>query len=70
MYNLSIEGLIWRFYLMMVVVIVPFLLGYGIFALIALPILLSAMFGIKFKRHQKEEAFSTKEKEKSVSVAA
>jgi hypothetical protein len=70
MYNLSIEGLIWRFYLMMLAVIVPFYLGYGIFALIALPILLTAMFGMSFRHARKSSSNPVTQKEKGVSAVA
>jgi hypothetical protein len=70
MYNLSVEGLIWRFYLLMLVVIISFFAGYGIFALVALPILLSAMFGIRFKHAAKEESQDIKGKGTSVSAVA
>lgn len=49
MYNLSIDQLIMRFYLMMLAVVVPMYIGIPVLAFLALPILLSAMFGIQFK---------------------
>lgn len=58
-FNLTIENAIWRFYLMMAVVIVPFFLGVPIFALLALPIFLSVMLGITFntKVERRVESF-------------
>ena len=52
---------------MMIAVIIPFYLGYGIFALIALPILLSGMFGMCFSKPKKVDL---KEKEQSISAVA
>ena len=70
MYNISVEGLIWRFYLLMLVVIVPFFIGYGIFALVALPILLSAMFGMSYKQVKNTESKQVKEKARAISAVA
>ena len=55
---------------MMLVVIISFFLGYGIFALVALPILLSAMFGIKFSHSKNKELQKVKGKERSISAVA
>lgn len=54
----------------MLVVIISFFVGYGIFALVALPILLSAMFGIRFKHAAKSENQRIKGKGTSVSAVA
>lgn len=70
MYNLSVEGLIWRFYLMMLVVILAIFCGYSIFALIALPVFLSGMFGMRFTRLGKQKTENIKGKEKPVSAVA
>jgi hypothetical protein len=70
MYNLNIDSLIWRFYLMMLAVIIPFFMGYGVFSLIALPVFLSAMFGLSFRHRSQRDNVKAKEKESSVSAVA
>jgi len=49
MFDASVESIIWRFYLLMAVVIVPFTIGVPILALLALPVFLSALLGVSFK---------------------
>ncbi len=49
-YELSVGGVVLRFYLMMAVVIAAGFSGYWIFALLGLPILISMMIGLKFVR--------------------
>jgi len=48
-YSLSFTSVIWRFYLMMAIVIVAGFSGYWLVGLIALPIFLSIMIGVEFK---------------------
>lgn len=47
-YNLSIGAAIWRFYLMMAVVLIAGFSGYWLIGFLALPIFLSIMMGTKF----------------------
>jgi hypothetical protein len=47
-FSISIATAILRFYLMMALVIVPFFLGAPLFALLACPVFLSTILGIKF----------------------
>lgn len=70
MYNLSIDQLIMRFYLMMLAVVVPMYIGIPALAFLALPILLSAMFGIQFKIPKKQSRSKSIEKRKSISAIA
>jgi hypothetical protein len=69
MYKLTVEGLIWRFYLLMVVIIVPFYIDKPIFALVALPVFLTALFGMRFS-FRKAKRRKLIEKEHSTSVVA
>lgn len=48
-FTASFETIILRLYLLMAVVIIPFLIGAPILSLIALPIFLSCMLGISIK---------------------
>lgn len=48
LFNISIETFMIRFYLMMIVVIGAFFIGMPFLAILALPILLSNMLGIRF----------------------
>lgn len=59
-FELEIDKIIIRYYLMMAAVIVPFLIGVPLLAILALPIFLSALMGIKFE-------FGVKESKGSVS---
>lgn len=54
--QLSITGLIWRFYLMMALVIVAGFTGIWLLALLALPLFFSALMGISFTKKAKAEA--------------
>lgn len=49
-FKLSFDTAIWRFYLMMVVAIVPFFIGVPYFAVLAAPVFLSIMLGISFEK--------------------
>ncbi len=49
-FSASFDTILWRFYLMMVVVIAPFVLGVPFLAILALPIFLSTMLGVSFKK--------------------
>lgn len=48
--NLSLAGLMLRFYLMMLIVIIAGFTHMWILSVLALPILLSALMGVQFKR--------------------
>ncbi len=48
MYDASFDTIFLRFNLMMAVVVVPFVLDIPVVAILALPIFLSCMFGIRF----------------------
>ena len=54
----------------MAVVIIPFYVGYPIFALIALPVFLTALYGLTFRHKQKANSKKAIQKEKAVSVVA
>lgn len=46
-YKLSFDRIIWRFYLMMAVVVGSFIIGVPALAILSLPIFLSAIMGVK-----------------------
>ncbi|NOT38374.1 MAG: hypothetical protein HOP11_13465 [Saprospiraceae bacterium] len=50
MYNLSLDKLMWRFYLMMGIVIAAFYLGIPWLSILSVPVLLSALAGWSFKK--------------------
>lgn len=58
LYTASFETVIWRFYLLMAVVVISFFIGAPELALLSVPIFLSAMLGVSF---EKTEAESTEE---------
>jgi len=51
-FEVSLDKVIMRFFAMMVTVIVPFLLGVPYLAILACPVFLSAMLGVKFSKSQ------------------
>jgi|GEM_PF-910253 len=53
-FDLNIITLVWRFYLMMGVVIIAGFSGYWLIALLALPIFLSTIMGISFTKNEEE----------------
>ena len=55
MYNLSVSGVILRFYIMMACVIIPIFIGYPVLAFLSIPVFLSIMFGISFKRSKENK---------------
>ena len=55
-YEASFTSILMRFYLMMIAVVVPFLIGMPILALLACPIFLSAMLGVSFSRKTAKES--------------
>jgi len=59
-YSISVETLFWRFNLMIALVVIPFVLGVPILALLSGPVFLSNLLGVSFKKEKKE---STKQKE-------
>jgi hypothetical protein len=60
-YSLRFDYVIWRFYLMMVIVIAPFYAGVPALAILALPLFLSIMVGLSFdsKRPKKTDAIKS-----------
>ena len=59
MYKANIGELVVRFYLMMAVVIAAVFMGVSWLAILALPILMSAMVGISFKGKKKDTTTKT-----------
>lgn len=57
-FEASVETIIIRYYVMMAVVIIPFVIGIPILAVVALPIFLSALMGISFKRTRNKSVSS------------
>jgi hypothetical protein len=53
-FGLNIITLVWRFYLMMGVVVIAGFSGYWLIALLALPIFLSIIMGISFTKNEEE----------------
>jgi hypothetical protein len=53
-FGLNIITLVWRFYLMMGVVVIAGFSGYWLIALLALPIFLSTIMGISFTKNKEE----------------
>ncbi|MDH3650075.1 MAG: hypothetical protein OEQ53_10345 [Saprospiraceae bacterium] len=49
LFSISIDSLMWRFYLMMAIVIVAVLSHNFLVAILALPVFLSAVLGVRFK---------------------
>jgi len=49
--NLSIETLMFRFYLMMAIIIIAGFSGLWILSVLALPVFFSALMGIQFNKH-------------------
>ena len=48
LFNMSLSTMMFRFYLMMAIVIVPIFAGVPVLAILALPIFLFALLGIQF----------------------
>lgn len=61
MYSASFETLFWRFNLMMALVIFPFVVGLPFLAILAVPVFLSALMGVSFKK-----SISSQAKEKTI----
>lgn len=49
----SIESIIWRFYLMMFIVIGSLYIGYPNLASLSVPVFLSCLLGVKIKNEEK-----------------
>lgn len=45
----SVETIVWRLYMLMLAVVVPFMIGVPALAIVALPIFLSGLLGVSFK---------------------
>lgn len=70
MYHLSIDQFVWRLYLTMLVVIVPSFLGYPYAAGFALPVFISAMFGLRLWKKRAQHRRPFKNRSKRVSALA
>ncbi len=55
MFSISIDTLIWRFYLMMAIVLVAVLSHNFLIAIVALPVFLSCMLGVQFRPGSKDD---------------
>lgn len=65
-FSIAFDTIIWRFYLLMAVTVIPFLLGvYGL-ALLAVPVFLSIMLGVSFTKQKGNS--QTKEKQLDTSL--
>lgn len=64
-FEASIETIVIRFYIMMAAVIIPFLIGIPALAIIALPIFLSALMGVKFNWSIKNIGITTSKRIKN-----
>lgn len=60
--NASFSTVIIRYYAMMLMVVLPFLIGLPILAVLALPIFLSALLGIDFNPETEVQVSKTKTK--------
>lgn len=67
-FEASFDTIVWRYYLMMLIVIVPFFLGIPLLSLLALPMFLVSILGISFKK-QNEEASPQYAKKRSLIVS-
>ncbi len=56
LFDANFDTILWRFYLLMIVVIVPFVFGIPFLAIFALPVFLSALLGVSFKKKSKENS--------------
>ena len=54
--QLSVTGVIWRFYLMMALVIIAGFTGLWFLAILALPLFFTALMGISFEKKLKAKA--------------
>lgn len=59
-FEANFDTIVWRYYLMMVLVIVPFFLGVPFLSLLAVPMFLFAILGFSLKKETKIK--STKER--------
>lgn len=70
-FNAKFETVIWRFYLLMIVVILPFFLGIPVLSILALPIFLSALMGVSFRNEKRNTTRNlVQSKENDLKVAA
>lgn len=65
-FEAKVETIIWRYYLLMAVVIIPFFLGIPLLSLFALPLFLIAILGISFKKEKTSISKSVPTKERSI----
>lgn len=49
LFNASIETIFWRFHLLILVVVLPWVFGLPLLSLLAVPVFLSALLGVSFK---------------------
>ena len=59
-YRVSLSGLMWRYYLMMAVVIVSFMANMPLLAFLSVPIFMSALMGIKLTGKSESQASNVK----------
>lgn len=64
--NVSFSTVLLRFYLMMVVIIAAFLVGYPLLALIGVPIFLTALMGVDFEMNKILKFSAKTQKENSL----
>jgi hypothetical protein len=57
----SFDTVILRFYFMMVIVIGSFVIGYPALAILAVPVFLSALAGVSFKKEKTETQYQSKQ---------
>lgn len=71
LFEANFDTILWRFYLLMTVVIGSFLVGVPLLALLALPIFLTAMLGISFDFKKKNRVLELNQQTTSnASIAA
>ncbi len=59
LYQLNLATLVVRLYLLMAIVIVAFFIGMPWLSILALPVFLSAMMGIRFSKNQRNPVAKT-----------
>ncbi len=65
----SFETVIWRFYFMMAIVLASFFLGHPAFAVVAVPVFLSALTGVSFKNGKKKTKYRRKQLNLNVTLS-
>jgi len=62
LFNANFETIIWRYHLLIAVVVLSFVAGVPFLALLALPIFLTAILGISFKSNKTQKVIKIKER--------